>query len=773
MERLVLWHRLIPVPDDPDSERRDRWTRAVVRRVTDARGVLLCTVGSTVAACFDVVDLERVLDLALDLLGSAEREEPHIPACIALAAGELRESAREPAFPFPSGTVLDRAQLLANRARLGELVLDREARSLANRVYLFGRAVATGVAGLRGEALDRDHPRRDGCRRAIRHLQPAPVPPCTADATRDVVEALDARGRHAVLLRGPRGAGVREWLDALERTREPALVLRIEAVPGGLEPLGGLRLALLRRWGSPDGVAAAMTAAALDPADATTLTRVAEGRAVARDPALLALRALLSTFGDDDAEVWIVLDPLSGIDAATVDAVATAASGTDVIVFTRLGVDEEAPPFFSADARTHEVLLPALRGSDARAVARGVLGEATDDDVVRRVGVLGGDTPLGVVEAARTLVAAGDLVHDGDKLVWRVSPRGGIEAIAAESLIEERLATVEPTLIRVLGAACVAPSGASTALIAEVCKADGLDAHSLADAVARLREEALLRPDDPWQPTSSVLREVVLQSMHPARLNELNRFVAEAVERTSHRDGELTKATVGWYLAEGGRERDGARALIEAGRAAQLAGFTRAALRLAAAAVQYDDSDATRAAATTLTRAARRPLPPPPGETRRTAPAPITVVAPPDDDGTEVLSERVVHGILTRDFEAADRYIDIAVAEGCDRGAAERLRALGLLARGDLAAAMRALASSRELAADDRAEARGALAHALVLLYASDLGGAVRAALASLAKSRARRDPRGEAAALHALALCYRALGKEQEAEAIEEASPA
>src|SRR5690606_37469350 len=139
--RLVLWHRLIPVPDDPDPERRDRWTRAVIRRVMEANGTLLCTVGRTVAACFDVVDRERALDLALDLLDSAEREAPPMPAAIGVAAGELRESQDDPAFPFPTGAVLDRAQLLANRARLGELVLDRETRALANRVYLFGRAV--------------------------------------------------------------------------------------------------------------------------------------------------------------------------------------------------------------------------------------------------------------------------------------------------------------------------------------------------------------------------------------------------------------------------------------------------------------------------------------------------------------------------------------------------------------------------------------------------------------------------------------------------------
>jgi hypothetical protein len=153
-------------------------------------------------------------------------------------------------------------------------------------------------------------------------------------------------------------------------------------------------------------------------------------------------------------------------------------------------------------------------------------------------------------------------------------------------------------------------------------------------------------------------------------------------------------------------------------------------------------------------------------------PPPVSVVAPAEPDEPADLVQRTIDGIRARDFEATDRLIDIAIAEGRDRGAAERVRALACLARGDLGGATRHLARSRALAADERAVARGALAYALVLLHTGEVRGAVRAALGSLGTSRARRDPRGEAAALHALALCYRAVGRELDAEAVEEASP-
>lgn len=786
MNRLVLWHRLVPMPEEPvpergtvdETRRRARWTRAIVGRIRAARGTLLCTVGGTVAAAFDTLDLPEAMELSISLIHAAEREEPPFEISLGLAVGTVEEAADDPSFPFPTGTAIDRAQLLANRARPGELVVDASVRALADRVYLFGRTVGTGSSGLRGEALDRQHSRREECRRAIRHLRPPPVPPSTVEVTSKIADALLAGGRHRVLLRGPSSAGARDWVDALARAQDPALVLAMEGVPGGLEPLGSLRLALLRRWGTPEGVSAAALAAAVDRRAVATLRRISEGHAVERMPTVHALRSLLTTHLEDGRGVWVVLDPLADVDTATLDAVASAAGegGPSVVVIARLAPEAEPPPMLLRAADVHEVRLSGLRPRDARAVAREILGPHTDEDVVRRVAVLGGDTPLGVVEAARTLVAAGDLVFGEGGFSWRRSPRAAHEGIAAESLIEERIATLAPTLHRVLEAVCVAPIGASNAVLRLVLLADGLGEDDLPRAISELRGEALLREDDPWQPTSDLLRHVVQEAMQPARQSELDRFVADAIAQTSHRDGEFVKATIGWYLAEGGRERDGARALIEAGRAAQLSGFTRAALRLAAAAVQFDESDQTRAAATTLTRAATRAIPPPVPRAARGAsyvpPAPASVVAPAEPDAETDLVERSIAAIHDRDFEAADRLVDIAIAEGRDRCAAERVRALACLARGEREDAMRHLAQSRSIARDERAEARGALAHALILLHVGDMHGAVRAALASLGTSRARRDPRGEAATLHVLALCYRILGRVEDADAIEEASP-
>ena len=94
-----------------------------------------------------------------------------------------------------------------------------------------------------------------------------------------------------------------------------------------------------------------------------------------------------------------------------------------------------------------------------------------------------------------------------------------------------------------------------------------------------------------------------------------------------------------------------------------------------------------------------------------------------------------------------------AGGEGVSRGAA-----------GDFRGAASPGTGPRERAA----AARASLALALVLLHADDLVSAVRAALGALATCRALEDARGEAASLHMLASCFRALGRDADAARID-----
>lgn len=777
MERFVLWHRIVPrAHDEGDGRESDaQWPRFVASRMRAAGGDILAVVGGAVVAGFDLPDVADALDASLGLLDEADRNaagEEGGAVAVGVALGEVREvEALDGDRAGHVGTAIDRAQMLANRARAGEVVLDPNAHEAAGGLYLFGRQVGSGAAALRGQAIDRRQPKRDDCRRFVRHLRPAPVPPLAEEMLTSVRDLVERPGVHRVVLRGPAGAGAAAWMAALERELEPPLVLRLAGVPAALEPLGSLRRGLCRAWGAPPAVAAAVEAMGVSKAASDKLMRMATGEAMPTDEAVDALRQLLAGASLGGAGAWILLDPAVAIDPATLEVVARVLHTSDLhaLCLLRLGMEAPLPEALAGGGELTERVLPPLRTSDARAVAEVVLGEEPGSEVARRVAVLGGETPLGVEEAARTLVASGDLVYDGERFVWRVGPRAGMRAIPTEALMDERLGTLHGDSHRVLEVACSVPLGTPPSVVERVARLDGLSEQACGESLEQLRREAFIHDGPHVHPVSETLRQVVLQSMPPARTAELHRFVAMALRQEPH--GGFALGTIGYCLAEGGQGPEGARALLEAARAALGAGFTRSAVRLAAAAVQFDPSQETRVAAAAVSRStSSRPSAPGDAPT-----SPGVVSAPPEDEeGLHALVQRTVRAMLRRDYDAAERFIDMAIAEGCDRTSAERIRSVALLARGDTAAAMEAL--SRTHAGDERdgrRAVRAGLTRALVQLHGGEPHDAVRAALEALATSRDLRDPRGEAAALHILATCYRVLGREGEASALEDASPA
>src|SRR5688572_8013313 len=128
IERLILWHRGLPARHDVgalDHARAAAWRRSVAARFSVAGGSVVAAVGTTVVAVFDPIEIVDVIEMALDLLQEAN-EEKAIEVVLGAAVGEL--SGTEEGW---IGAAIERAQLLANRAQSGELVLDPRARELA------------------------------------------------------------------------------------------------------------------------------------------------------------------------------------------------------------------------------------------------------------------------------------------------------------------------------------------------------------------------------------------------------------------------------------------------------------------------------------------------------------------------------------------------------------------------------------------------------------------------------------------------------------------
>ncbi|HEY6878059.1 MAG TPA: hypothetical protein VI299_08560, partial [Polyangiales bacterium] len=147
---------------------------------------------------------------------------------------------------------------------------------------------------------------------------------------------------------------------------------------------------------------------------------------------------------------------------------------------------------------------------------------------------------------------------------------------------------------------------------------------------------------------------------------------------------------------------------------------------------------------------------------------------PPRRPSVDVAAQarsRAVHALLARDFEEVERALELLVAAGRDGTSVDRLRAVTLLVKGDRAGASLLLARLHEAAANWDDSPKLLLTQALVSIAGDAPSAAVRAGLRALASARKAHDKHGERACLSVLALCYRALGRDAEAQRMAQAA--
>jgi len=759
----VLWQRA--APNAVSEEVAEAWGTAVAARLQVAGGDLVAQVGTNVVASFDPAELADVIDLALALLADARSEATGLEVACGLALGELGRSAESAAH---TGTAIDRALLVASFAPAGQLVLDEAAHARAEDGYLFTHGLRAGP--LLGFVLDQGMPRRRECRRALAALRAVPPPLHAGGFER--LRALAAQpGPRRIVLRSAHAHAALEWISRVQQDLAPALVLHLGRRAAGWQPLGGLQLALLR--------AGPAIAAGLGQHERTALERLALGAAVSRGDALAALHALLSRV---PGRAFIVLDRPREIDAPSLSLTLEALADGVRDPLLWVVADEHAPasglePAFASD----ELAVDPLPLEERSAVAESVLGLAAGSDIAQRVAALGGDTALGIAEAARTLICAGDLVLDAGGFRWRTRPRVSSLAIPVEALLIERAAGLEEPARRALEAVCIAPQALSRSALERIAALDGLTPENIEYGLAALDAEGWL-PHGPLAPMEHAIRGAVRNSLPPARAAELHRFVAEVLLALAPKSDSpaFGRALLAHHLAEGGREREAAAALLDCAQAATAGGFERLGVRLAALAVKLDASGETRSRARQVAHDMEMDTDPPP----RTTP-PATQVA-----GVFAASEAprgrasaapqklaasairaAIRAIMRGDVESAESLIDTAVADGWNRAAAQRLWAIAQLKKGDVPDAVRTLKQAHDAGADTGTRTREALAGALILLESSEPVDAVRAALEALCGARRSADLRGERAALRVLGACYRSLGRDAEAQRIEAAA--
>jgi hypothetical protein len=760
VELLVVWLRWLAQGHDGVEEARAATTqaRAVSARLVAVGGDVRAQISGTVVATFDPADAIDALDALLDLCDEADRGESPVRLAFGVALGVVDVEAGSLV-----GAAVDHAQALAARARDGEVVLDRAARERNAHGLLFAREVTTSPSGARGFTIDRAHPRRAACHDALGSLQPAPIAPSQRALAEAITRAAAEPRPPRVLLGGSFAAGARAIVSALAREGESSLLLDLAGVPGGLDPLGSLGGALRL---------AESAWTHLPPALAGPLRALAAGHIVPRADAEAALAGLIAAQAAAGRRVWFLLDPVSALDPSSVALVAlvSARADTPALVIARLPEGTAPPRALAEGAPVLTLALPPLTPTDALVIAGGILGADAEPSLTRRLALLGGETTAGLLEAACALAATGDVVRRGERLTWRRAPRAASGAAPLQSLVSERLALLDEDAQRALEVLCVLAEAAPAAVTRRVAAQDGLDAERFTRSLDILRAERLWAPPpEPAQP-GFVVRSVVLEAIPPARLAELHRLCAEALRAHADADEQVFfLGSVASHLAEAGLPEDAASTLLRAAARARGAALERAALRLAAAAVRVDPRDETRRTAATFASdrgpdtgvvADPNPAAAQPHETSAGTTAP-----------TESLdtANRAVRAIIARDFDAVERVVEAALAAGGPPAAAERIRAVAQLARGDAGRALRTLRRQQDAGPGGQAEStRAMLALALVLAGSGEPVGAVRAAVAALASARRRGDTSGEEAALRTLARCYRALGRTRDAERFE-----
>jgi hypothetical protein len=761
MERFVLWHRILPpaFEEEETTAAAGQWARYVTNEVQASGGEVISSLAGTVVSNFALHELKSAINLALRLLAEAESQPVPaggLPIAFGIATGDIQRAKDDTGHLTNSGSAIDRAQLLANQARAGEVVLDVESREAASRTYLFGRSVSTSSFALHGEAIDRSRPLLEECRQAVGLLQPAPVPASIRHALEPIKKAAAGSKTCALFLKGPLGIGARSGIFALRDELQPPAFLEIGAVPGGLEPLGGLRLALLKAWRTLEPTRQALKKT--EPGVADALKAIACADPPRREAAVHAIKVTFATLQQEHGIPWVYIGRPSAVDPATLGVLGAALSDDTVAALLCIRTTESSvPAALRALQRAAKIDLPALDPNEALLVAAGILGADADMEIAKQMVITGGTSVLGITEAARTMIATGDIVHHGGRFVWREEDAERRQHLGPRALLEERFATLDTSSMRFLEVACTALPASSAQVIDSAVALDGIPSDTRRRALEALVNDGLLTLKG--KPDSELLRRAVVQRMPPARRTEVYRFVAQALHTAEPLVGPAMAATVGAYLCEGGDLTRGAHAILEAGSLAADNGYTGAAVRLAAAAVQYQPDRETREAASEISRSVRLPSGPPKEEEeeRPTIPVPDAELDSPTQELVQTLKER--------DHDKFDTLIESSIAAGGDLTGAHCLRVVSYVTREDVPAAKRALEAAKKSPNQaPGAVIRIAIASACLQLARGRRRDAMIDAIQALATARSQQDGPGEAAALKMVSAACLAAGLENDA---------
>jgi hypothetical protein len=524
------------------------------------------------------------------------------------------------------------------------------------------------------------------------------------------------------VIRAEPGYGGTRLLYEIEATLHPRRTLTL--CTAGAEPLGALRYAFARSIAAygpvPEGV--------LSPPQVQALEDLLCGDGIDDElgAEILARWSLLDDIETGDRSTLpdrpsadfsgvVLIDDASEIDDPSLDIVAKAAllAVTPVRIVMRLEAGASLPPSFEELPAGPQILLAALEPSDAQQLVAALSPVPLEPAAAARWAERGRHIPLGIVEAMALGVGTGAFSKEGGSRPASLSPDtdAGLEV---GEWVRRRYDLLSDDAKTVLRVAAVLGHDVEKALLHELLEdcAEVPAAHALEELTgARWLEE---RPGS-YSFASRTQREIVLED------------VVEDDERRLHGAASLLV-----------QKRGGKLAAAEAARHAALAGDHPRSVELALAAAEMSRVLGLDGACEAL----------------------LAFVGANPHGFAALPTPTTVFRL--------ESWIEALRASGEHDGAASRLEAIALLAKGETGAALAKLREGVAYAAatTPAMQSRALLAYGIGLAVAGQQTEALFAALDALARARASGESRGERACARFLARLTSGAGHPRAADA-------
>ncbi len=741
MSDFILWYRRLPaIHLDAQEETAGAWASGIASNLTDAGLNVVARIGGSIAGTFPRAKATRVLHAALEQIIEGENLSPAVRATI----GVTRCSGESGLFDLE----LDTAQLLANRGRPGEIVLSEEVTHNLTHVLLFDRTVRLGVSGLRGVALDREYPWRQTAVQSVATVVlPDPGQPGFELFEPFVNSVQDGMGKWHIL-RGDEESGCELWVQAAKKVVKPAWVLHLAPVPGAWETLGSLRLSMAQQWSSVEEIQSRV------PTKWQTIARsLITGTPAPKEEVVAFLTNLFEA-----APGWVFIDPLTGVDPCSSEVIFRAAgASSQTTVIARIGADAKLPASVQK-AVVSDTMTTNLSHSALTLLVRALLGGETSDEVIEKVVRLAQPTVRGVLETTRTVISTADIVPRGDGFRWRKTPRIARQPLPTTSMLDEQFGAFRGQVRRLLECIAICPHGTPNDVQWAVMRSEGIEPERCMEIVDDLRRLHVLAHSSPLRFSNPLPRKTLLHKMSQARRSALRMKAAEALEAYADERVNHSAGTRAFFFLESGEADEAALAFLQAAKAALDADFTRASLRLAAAAVRADDTSEVRAEAQAIENANR--------ETAKTVVDANTLGA--KEAHTRATLDRLWEAIEAGDEDGVETLLDAMQARGISVRGSDRVRSLAYLKLGQWDAAAAAMQAAEDRNLSPKEKSRQQLVRGMVKLAAGRIDDAVLEILAVLERARTNSDGPAEAAALMALSAAKRATNDPTDCDQLE-----